>query len=286
MPSRARRTRQLTGAHGAHGTPAFMSPEQALGDRTVMDGRTCTRSAASRTGWSRAGRSSREQPDRHDREARGRRTRPAVASQPGAMFRPSSMRSSSSACRRTPTSVPPAPTPWPTACAACRQGEGGPRHMPASGGRRTRRGLRLLLARLQQALGKPSAGLRCDVRPQGLLVSPYLQLIRARRCAQRVDQGRRVVPAALLVEPRRAIVADRAGQPRELCAARVQVRLGIGDQYAPRRCRGPHARCRTDRARAHGACRSLRRSPWSRSRGRHAAPPPAVRESSRRFGGR
>ena len=70
----------LTGVHAAHGTPGFMAPEQALGTGTRGPPRRPVRARLPGllAGHGQTGLRG-QQPDRHDREARQRAARAAVA---------------------------------------------------------------------------------------------------------------------------------------------------------------------------------------------------------------
>src|ERR1041385_1823409 len=66
--------------------------------------------------------------------------------------------------------------------------------------------------------------------PYVLLKPPVLDLEHAVWRLQRVRLPPHVAPSALLIEPRRAIVADSAGEPRRRRAAAEKLGLGSSDQ--------------------------------------------------------
>ena len=146
-------------AHAAHGTPAFMPPEQALGNRTV-DGRADLYALGCVAYWLVTGKPVFQGSTPIDTIVKHVSAAPDPPSRHSRMDVPPEFDALVLEClSKDPDQRLPTADAVANACAACRQGKGGPRHGPVSGGRRTRR-LRLRLARLPWALAAT-----CGVQP-------------------------------------------------------------------------------------------------------------------------
>ena len=151
--SRAERdaTRQLTGAHAAHGTPAFMAPEQALGNRTV-DGRADLYALGCVAYWLVTGKPVFQGSSPIDTIVKHVSAAPDPPSRHSRVDVPPEFDALVLEClSKDPDQRPATADALANRLRGLSSGRGWTKHMPASGGRRMRRGLRLLLA--SSALG-------------------------------------------------------------------------------------------------------------------------------------